>query len=408
MRIAFFGNVCNNYYQIAYALRTYAGIDAHLYINNNDHPQMKPESDDPSLKGNYPDWIHAGNYIHGSALLRPWKAEITEELRKYDIAVVSYLGPIFAQFTGKPTVFFVAGGDLSVTPFLWQHMSFFHGIRQKAPKVVVSFWQKRGVKHMSRIWRMSPLYENEIELLGVKDTARDYFMPLLIDDRKFVEISEEEAAASPDPNIPEIRRRFDFFVFHPTRIMIRATPQMKAKLQWKANDVLFEGFAEFLQRTGTDRAGLVMPERAASPDIDLAKEIISSLGIESGVYWAKPDRPAGFTRSELMTYYSLADAVADQYGPVLLSSVALEGMCMSRPVIMNAVPEYMQRVYGRNPVLSAATPADVADRLEKLYTSPEWKTRVGIEGRQFINEFHTREAGAAIWKKGFEDLLASR
>ena len=60
MKVAFFGNVCNNFYQIALALRTHADVDAHLYINSGDHPQMKPESDEPSLARLYPDWIHAG------------------------------------------------------------------------------------------------------------------------------------------------------------------------------------------------------------------------------------------------------------------------------------------------------------------------------------------------------------
>ena len=303
-------------------------------------------------------------------------------------------------------MFFVSGGDLSVTPFYREHMSLFKGLAAKAPKIVVSFWQRRGVRRMSRIWRMAPLYDREIDVLGVKEAAGEYFFPLLIDDRKFQQIGEEEIADSRDANIPEIRRRFDFFVFHPTRLMIRATPRMKAKFYWKANDVLFEGFAEFIKRTGAKRAGLVMPERSASPDVALAKEIIASLGIGENVFWAKPERHEGFTRAELMTYYTLADAVADQFGPVLLSSVALEGLCMGKPVIMNAVPEYMERVYGWNPVLSAATPAEVADRLESLYASPEEKARIGAESKRFVEEFHTPAAGAATWRRGFEELLA--
>ena len=55
MKIAFYGNVCNNYYTLAKALRSRLNVDAHLYLNHKADIQNRPESDDPDLKNNYPD-----------------------------------------------------------------------------------------------------------------------------------------------------------------------------------------------------------------------------------------------------------------------------------------------------------------------------------------------------------------
>ena len=75
MRVAFCGDVANNFYQIAKAVRRWKDIDAHLFVDFNSG-QNVPENDDPELVDNYPDWIHMGrprpladySYAAGSGL----------------------------------------------------------------------------------------------------------------------------------------------------------------------------------------------------------------------------------------------------------------------------------------------------------------------------------------------------
>ena len=57
MKIALYGNTCNNLFNMCKALRG-KGIDAHLYLNSIIDIQNKPESDEIELKNNYPEWIH--------------------------------------------------------------------------------------------------------------------------------------------------------------------------------------------------------------------------------------------------------------------------------------------------------------------------------------------------------------
>src|SRR4051812_1068176 len=111
MRIAFYGNYCNFYYQLAKALRTDSDLDIHLYIDSNADLQQRPESDEPALASGYPDWIHTGPYSTLPSRVAPWRSPLIKALAQADLAVVSGFGPMFAQFAGVPYVFHTAGGD---------------------------------------------------------------------------------------------------------------------------------------------------------------------------------------------------------------------------------------------------------------------------------------------------------
>ena len=94
MRIALYGNVANNYYQVVSALQAYSDIDAHLYIDTREKSAFLPENDDPSLKGNYPDWIHKLPLNPLTTLLTPWRSPLIDELNQYDFVMVSGIGPV--------------------------------------------------------------------------------------------------------------------------------------------------------------------------------------------------------------------------------------------------------------------------------------------------------------------------
>ena len=401
MRVAFFGNVCNNQYQVCRALREHHGIDAHLYINDADHTQMLPESDSPELAGNYPPWIHRGRYIHGKALLFPRKAEITKELCRYDAVVVSYLGPIFAGQSGVPTAFFVSGADLTVIPFASKHAAMFKGLA-RLPKIITSLRQNQGVRNMDVVWRMEPFHDHELEQLGLKERTSSQFFPLIIDPLQF------RAPDEPDPAVTgilsDLRERWKFILFHPTRIIIRATDAMKKKKYWKCNDMLLEGFAKFVHESGVKDAVLVMPERSASPDIPLAKQMIHDLDIEDNIYWAQPPRPEGFTRSELLGIYAESDAVADQFGPSMISMTGVEALCMGKPLITHIVEEKIAQMYESHPVLNSDSADRIAENLTMLYRDPAERDRVGRESLEWLDLHHSPIHGGAIWAEGIRGL----
>src|SRR6185369_16680425 len=107
-----YGNMCNNFYTLAKTLRKELNIDAHLYLSDNVDFQHKPESDDPELLNNYPDWIHMAPEWDAFLYLRKWDKRFINELNKYDIVFLSDLGPAMAPKIKGKTIFFTTGSDI--------------------------------------------------------------------------------------------------------------------------------------------------------------------------------------------------------------------------------------------------------------------------------------------------------
>src|SRR5687768_12327610 len=98
MKVALYGNVCNNFYTLAKALRNELNIDAHLYLNDEIDVQNRPESDDPELKDNYPEWIHLSHHWNALEVLKKWDRALIKELNKYDIVFLSEFGVALTPF----------------------------------------------------------------------------------------------------------------------------------------------------------------------------------------------------------------------------------------------------------------------------------------------------------------------
>lgn len=404
MKIAFYGNVVNHFYQTVKALREYAGIDAHLYLDARHHPLSMPESDDPELKDNYPHWIHKDLFLTPASLLAPWRSNLARELAQFDIIIVSTLGPIFAQFTNKPYCFFVTAGDSMITPFPIALQFRKTPLRIKLGRIIASFWQRRGIRGATEIW-IQPFapYVNGLKPLGIEpERMLPIYFPLIINMEKFK--PDEKPSDSDDENIRQIVTNYKFVLFHPSRILIKAQPWLKAVGEWKQNELLFYGFAKFLEQSRAEDAVLVMIDSTLSPDLALAKEIIKDLGIEKNVLWIKPPRPMGFTHAELIRFYSIADVVADDFGIGWFGSIALEALSISRPLISYIDEQVMQLLYPWHPMLSAKSPDDIASHLMDLYTNAEYKRKVGTQGRQWIEEFHSSQNASQIYVKRIKEV----
>jgi glycosyltransferase involved in cell wall biosynthesis len=404
MKVAFYGNVVNHFYQTAKALREHSEIDAHLYLDARHHPLSMPESDDPELKDNYPHWIHKHSYLTASSVLMPWRSALARELAQFDIIIVSTLGPIFAQFTNKPYCFFVTAGDSMITPFPIALQLRNIPLRIKLGRVIASFWQRQGIRRATEIW-IQPFapYVNGLKPLGIEqERMLPIYFPLIINMEKFK--CDEKASDSQDENIRKIVNNYKFVLFHPSRILIKADPWLKAVGEWKQNELLFQGFAKFLQQSQSKDSVLVMIDSTLSPDLALAKEIIKDLGIEKNVLWIKPPRPMGFTHDELIQFYSIADVVADDFGIGWFGSIALETLSISRPLISYIDEQVMQRLYPWHPILSAKSPDEIARHLMDLYTNTEYKSKIGNQGRQWIEEFHSTHNASKIYVKRIKEV----
>jgi glycosyltransferase involved in cell wall biosynthesis len=399
MQVAFYGNIANIFYQIVKALREQSSLDAHLYIDVQDPMGMRPESDTPSLKNHYPHWIHQGCYLDRTSMLFPWKSELIKELEQYDAVVVSYLGPMFSQFIQRPAIFFVTGSDLTFFPFPKDFHFLYETLSERVTGYVKGYWQRRGIRRVAEIWTQpfSP-YTNALEKLGIPlNRISPVYFPLTIDTQRFK--NGEEARSMKDKNIQQIGSTYDFVVFHPSRIMIQDHPSLKASGQWKRNDLLFRGFAQFLEKSGSKRSVLLIPDRTQSNDLGLAKKMIVEMGLDPHVLWIRPPRSEGFTRDELIHFYSISDVVADDFGVGWFGNVVLEALAISRPVISYIDEKVMGKLYPWHPILSANTEEGIADHLMRLYYDPKYKGEIGYKGREWIEEFHSEKKASTIYVK---------
>lgn len=405
MKIAFYGNIANNFYVIGKALRKYSDIDVHLYLGDNIDMVQSPESEDPSIKNNYPSWIHKNKNWDISGALFFWRTNIVKELSKYDVVVLSGRGVILAALLKNKTVFFVTGSDLTLIPFYKRFNLLYAKDTNPLKSLAGQILQRSGIRRVKEIWTQpfSP-FVNALNKLHIKDDRiKSKYFPIIVDSKLFS--MDPDAHQSTDKNMRSILDHFKFVVFHPSRIMINAHPELQDAGQWKQNDLLMRAFARFIKEENALDAVLVMPDRTASPDVDHAKALIKELAIEKNVLWIKADHPFGFTRHELIKFYSIADVVADDFGIGWFGSVVLEGFSIGKPVLSFVDEIVMQKLYPWHPFLSSNTEKGNAELLKKLYHDRDFAKQQGTLGRKWIEEFHSEDSASKKYVDQFQKIV---
>lgn len=400
LRVALYGNMCNFLYQIAKSLRNpqdpAVAIDAHLYVERTADLQNLPESDDPELSAGYPDWIHVGDWLHGRwralGIALPAALPVVREWRGYDMLVVSAEGPSAARFCGRPYVFLTGGGDLTLMPFADRYAALNPGAG--ALKMLAwrlrAHWQRLGILAASAV--LTQPFRPFLDALGQLGVAQERIAgttSLLTLDTDRFRRGADGAQRRGGEGVPEALRDCDFLLFHPSRMMIRDDSVLRETGQWKANDALLRGFAEFVRTGIARRPRIALIARSHSLDIALAKTEIERLGIGEQVVWLQGPTAEGFSRHELFSWYGISDVVADDFGAGWFGSIALEGCAAECPVLTYVDEEAMRKMYPWHPFVNARTPSEIAERLAELFQDADARRRIGQRGREWVDEFHS-------------------
>lgn len=406
MKVAFYGNICNNFYTLAKALRKEMNVDAHLYLNYKADIQNRPESDDPALKDNYPDWIHLSKKWDYVPFLSRYDRSFIRELNRYDVVFLSQLGVVLTPFIKSKVLFYVTGGDLTQIPFPSKFSKRYKSLPERLIWEYIGFMQRKGIRNATKILTQ-PFYPfaNALKELQVNNqqVSKCYF-PILIDTD--VVVKTENAVGQIDEYNKSLLQPFKFIILHPSRIILdNSKPFVDAGL-WKGNDNLFKALAIFLREYNIEDACIAMPERIYSPDIVEAKKIINELGIEKNIVWLKPPNPQGFPRKELMNFYSIADIVADEFATGWFGSIVVEGMACSKPTFCYVDETVMKQLYPWHPVISAREPKEIAELIAKFYFNKEKSIQQGELSRKWVEEFHSLKNGTNIYINNFKNDLA--
>jgi glycosyltransferase involved in cell wall biosynthesis len=415
LRIAFYGNTCNNFFAIARAVRRASDIDAHLFIDEDADWMQFPESEDPELRKNYPDWIHKGPYHSMAARFWPGLSPLVEELKRFDVVMVSGGGVRYAPFVDRRFIFYVTGWDLTMAPFPLRFITLPPtGVTRKGAALLGGFWQRRGIDAIGEIWSQpfSPFVLAAERLSIAPDRIVPKYFPILLDTDLYR--VDPSARYEHNAHVRRMTEGRDFVVFHPSRMMLNQAPQFVDAGNWKGNDRLIEGFARFVRANPGARPALVMIDHAFSPDLAEAKRLVRALGIEAHVVWLEGPNQRGFDRTDLIPFYSVADVVADEFGIGWFGSVVVEGASMGKPVLCHVDESVMKQLYPWHPIVNARTADDVAERLGELYRDPAARKKRGEDSRRWAVDFHSIERAAEKYVQqirevaGTIDVTASR
>jgi hypothetical protein len=137
--IALFGHFM---YQLAARLRYKPENYVRLFLDSRTIPtclRSEPLLDDPTFAIVAP-------WVGRQEILRPGDAETTERLSEFDVAIVTDLGPIFAERSMTPFVFFPGGWDLTRAPFpVRSRLTRRRGLADLV-EAVLAIGQRRGIR----------------------------------------------------------------------------------------------------------------------------------------------------------------------------------------------------------------------------------------------------------------------
>lgn len=411
MRIALYGNVCNNMYAIAKALRTLSDWDVHLYLPQNADFGNLPENDDPELRDNYPHWIHRSRDYNLGSVFSIWRNNIVKELAKYDLVILSSLALALAPYLKKCKIyFFVTGGDLTVLPFKEVHRTLLYsGNRNNLKPPLYQLLQRRGIQRSDKILTQ-PFYPfvNALKKLQVSDSkiVKSYF-PIIIDTERFQ--CRPSGFIKLDDSLQKELIRFQFKIFHPSRIITDLHPHLAETGQCKRNDILIRSFAAFVVKHNVIDAGIYLIDRNYGLDQGVAelKKLIKELDLEKFVIWLEPVNSKGFTRDELIDIYTCCDLIADDYGAGWFGSICVEGFSCSKPVLSYVDEDAMKTIYQWHPFLSSNTSDGNMAFIEKCYFDKDFTKKQGKLGRKWALQYHSMDNAGKLYVEEFDKLLAN-
>jgi hypothetical protein len=371
--IALFGHFM---YQLAARLRYKPENYVRLFLDSRTIPtclRSEPLLDDPTFAIVAP-------WVGRQEILRPGDAETTERLSEFDVAIVTDLGPIFAERSMTPFVFFPGGWDLTRAPFpVRSRLTRRRGLADLV-EAVLAIGQRRGIRGAASIWgpAFTP-FRRAVDRLGLE---RGGCLPQAIDTDLFT------------PGQPTLRSTSDSWtltIFHPARFMFTPDPFLIETGGWKRNDLLVRGFASAVG-IGLD-GRLVLIERESSPDERLARDLIDDLGIGSRVDWLGTGSGVEFTRREVAELYRSCDVSSDDFGG-WFGLATLEGASSGRPVLNWLEPDVMAAEYpDGHPFVRVADADQICAAILEL-GDPERRLEIGQASREWVMVHHDRRVVA--------------
>lgn len=418
-KIAFFGNVANNFFRIASCLVEDEDLSITLLLPDRGDTTNFPMSDSGDSSTVNQPWILMSKEHRLRYLFRLGESSLIKRLRQYDFVFLSSWNVIAAPFLKKKTsVFFPTGADLTIFPFFTRYLrlnllSAGYWKTFRADKLIkiflVSILTKFGIRHCDFVLcDYAEPYQDALSRLRIEnDKILQISPPLAIDTNVFFErpVSEMTLPAHLITSIQD----YDFVVFFPSRILTNDSRIHTLTGQYKGNDIFIRSFKKYLDLMSNESTSsvLILIDRGvnAKHETNKMKRLVTKLGMEESVLWLIPEDGESFSRVQLIDLLSLSSVVADDFGAGWFGSMSLEALSCSRPVFTYVKNENLHKSYLWHPFISSNDENILAQKLFELATSPQKLEHYGVRGRQWVQEYHSSEPIKVAYRNIIMHLL---
>lgn len=400
MKIGFFGNTNNYPFALARAMRR-LGHDV-LFIVDRPEPLNRPESRYADISVPYPEWIVDLSPLDLHVPIHPspsGRSRAIDLLKGCDAVVLNMLGPSLLPEIRRPAVAMLTGSDLEfyanyrfVPYYLRTVRGGFLGIFTVHLKLyakdvlflirLVSA-QREGIRLATAVNYFAKGFVGNgdalLEGIGVPERRRMFFIMTDLD----------MIRPLPMPRNDVVRIYSVARLTWKTPLRRPADEGLTSELDYKGSDVMVRGLGMYVRKTGVPLdIRLVKKGRHVEETMRLAEEE----GISGLVTWLEE-----MTQKDVLEEYARADIVFDQLGNAVIGMGGVDAMAAGRPVIANARPEIMDRVFGvRSPICQASTPEEVCAQLELLVPDAAEREKAGLESRRFAEAHFSPEHAARM------------
>jgi glycosyltransferase involved in cell wall biosynthesis len=365
MRIGVVGNLANVGYELVRALDE-LGEHARLIAPRDRLEAWRRVVDGPPEDDRLLDLVPAGPH---------WTPWTVAALRRYDVLVsVCLSGTPALPFLGRPYVSYSTGADL-------------RELAMSAP--IYPRYQAMAAR---RTFRSAAIVLHSLDN-PVLDAVQQLGLQRVRACRHFVDLAYWRATPPP-PSSDD-----DLVVVAPANL--HWVPDFPGQSMLKRNDILFAGFARFLETGGRGR--LVVLRRG--PQASELDDVLGRLNLRGTVEVID----GGLDRQALRALFGRAHVIGDQFSPEGgLGVIAIEALTAGRPLLTSRADAVIAAAYGDDspPASWAGSPDEVAAQLHVLRDASTRST-LGESGASWAARQHDRRTLATWYRDIIRDAATN-
>jgi glycosyltransferase involved in cell wall biosynthesis len=275
-------------------------------------------------------------------------------MEEYDVVIPFGLGPVYAFFACVPFIHYPYGGDLTLVPF---------------NNNSIGSLQRSSLRYAQYVIVGDPGYLEYLNKLNIESKA--VFLPFMIDADIYRPIPKNEAMKALEPGLFErIQNKFTFFV--PSR----------QDFYWKGSDKILVAFSKLVQQ----RSDVFMILSGWGNDLERSKKMVNQLNLVRHTLFL----PYIMSKKRLIIFYSLVDAVIDQFNLGAYGTSTMEAMACGKPVIIDFdMDRYAPYFKELPPVVRARSTEEIYSQMQRLSEDKsDICEHIGRRSREWIMEFH--------------------